>query len=148
WETATLRTALDHGLTPVIHGDVAFDSAQGTAIISTEQLLVYLASLPAIRPTRVILVGESGVYTADPHSDPQARRIPRIDSTNIGAVLQGAGVSHAVDVTGGMRNKLELMWRLVGGHPGLTGQLIGPEPGLLTDALLGTAHGEGTTITR
>jgi len=88
------------------------------------------------------------VYTADPHSDPQAQRIPRIDSTNITTVLQGAGASHAVDVTGGMRNKLELMWRLVEAHPGLVVQLIGPTPELLASALLGTADGEGTTIAR
>jgi isopentenyl phosphate kinase len=148
WETAALQTALDHGLTPIVHGDVAFDTAQGTAIISTEQLLVHLASIPALQPTRIILVGESGVYTADPHADPQARRIPRIDSTNIGAVLQGAGASHGVDVTGGMRGKLELMWRLVEAHPDLVVQLIGPQPGLLAGALLGAAEGEGTTIAR
>jgi isopentenyl phosphate kinase len=148
WETATLQAALDHGLTPIVHGDVAFDSVQGTAIISTEQLLVYLASIPELRPARIILVGEAGVYTADPHSDPRAQRIPRIDSTNIDVVLRGAGASHAVDVTGGMRGKLELMWRLVEAHPGLVVQLIGPQAGLLAGALLGTADGEGTTIAR
>jgi isopentenyl phosphate kinase len=131
---------------PVIHGDVAFDTAQGTAIVSTEQLLEQLARTAALRPDRIVLVGEAGVYTADPRADPHAERIARIDATNIAAVLRGTGGSHGVDVTGGMRSKVELIWRLVTAAPGLSVQLIGPAPGLLTRALLGTATGEGTLI--
>jgi isopentenyl phosphate kinase len=146
WDTTTIGRALGRGLVPVIHGDVAFDDARGTAIISTEQLLLYLADTPDLRPTRIILVGETGVYTADPRVDPLARRIPHIDRTNIAAVLRGAGGSHGADVTGGMRGKVELLWRLVEAQPGQTAQLIGPTPGLLRRALLGQAAGEGTTI--
>ena len=130
-----------------MHGDVAFDTTQGSAIISTEQLLEALASTPALRPDRIILVGEAGVYTADPRANPRAERIPRIDASNIGAVLQGAGASHGTDVTGGMRSKVELMWHMAEARPGLTIQLIGATPGLLTRALLGQATGEGTIIT-
>lgn len=146
WHTASVARALEHGLVPIVHGDVAFDRAQGSAIISTEQLLEALAGDPALRPVRVILVGEAGVYTADPRSHPQAVRIPHISAKNIEAVLASAGGSHGADVTGGMRSKVELMWRLVNAIPGLQVQLIGPEPGLLTRALLGQAAGAGTII--
>ncbi|HWQ16202.1 MAG TPA: isopentenyl phosphate kinase [Roseiflexaceae bacterium] len=146
WDTWALERALEHGLLPVVHGDVAFDTSQGSAIISTEQLLLHLAATPSLRPARIVLVGEAGVFTADPRLDPAAVRIPRIDATNIERVLAGAGGSHGVDVTGGMRGKVELMWQLVRGAPGLRVQLIGPEPGLLARALLGQAEGEGTTI--
>jgi isopentenyl phosphate kinase len=147
WDTITVGRALQQGLLPVVHGDVAFDDTQGTAIISTEQLLLFLAQQTTdLRPTRIILVGESGVYTADPRADPQAQRIPRIDQDNIAMVLQGAGGSHGADVTGGMRAKVELLWRMVEALPGLTAQLIGPAPGLLRRALLGQAEDEGTTI--
>jgi isopentenyl phosphate kinase len=146
WDSRAVARALDHGLAPVIHGDVAFDTLQGSAIVSTEQLLIHLADTPDLRPDRIVLVGESGVYTADPRADPRAERIARIDAGNIAAVLRGAGASHGVDVTGGMRAKVELMWRLVEATPGLAVQLIGPAPGLLTRALLGEADGEGTVI--
>lgn len=146
WHTAAVARALERGLVPVVHGDVAFDTAQGSAIISTEQLLEALARTPALRPGRVVLVGELGVYTADPRADPRAQRIDRIDAGNIEAVLAGAGASHGVDVTGGMRSKVDLMWRLAQAAPGLTVQLIGPAPGLLTRALLGAAAGDGTII--
>jgi isopentenyl phosphate kinase len=146
WRVGNLMRALERGLVPVVHGDVAFDAAQGSSIISTEQLLTYLAGTPELRPDRIVLVGEAGVYTADPRLDPTAERIPRIDGSNIAAVLAGAGGSHGVDVTGGMRSKVELMWRLAQAPPHLTVQLIGTAPGLLTRALLGRAEGEGTTI--
>jgi isopentenyl phosphate kinase len=146
WDTTNLEQALDHALVPVVFGDVAFDTAQGSAIISTEQLLVHLAALPALRPDRIVLVGEAGVFTADPRRDPGAPRIPLIDSQNIDTVLAGAGGSHGADVTGGMRSKVELMWRLVQQIPGLAVQLVGPEPALVTRALLGQAGGEGTLL--
>jgi isopentenyl phosphate kinase len=146
WRVENLARALERRMVPVIHGDVAFDVAQGSAIVSTEQLLVHLAATPELRPGRIILVGEAGVFSADPRADPSAERIPRIDAANIDSVLAGAGGSHGVDVTGGMRSKVELMWRLVQAAPGLTVQLIGTSPGLLTRALLGQAEGEGTAI--
>lgn len=147
WDTTILSSALERRLLPVIHGDVAFDTVQGSAIISTEQLLTHLAHDTTFQLTRIILVGESGVYTADPHLDPHAQRIPHIDSSNITTVLEGAGASHGVDVTGGMRSKIALMWQLVRAIPTLRVHLIGPTPGLLSRAIQGDANGEGTLIT-
>jgi isopentenyl phosphate kinase len=146
WNISALETALARRLVPVVHGDVAFDTSQGSAIISTEQLLTALAATLSLPLNRIVLVGEVGVYTADPRLNPAAERIPSIDASNIERVLAGTGASHGVDVTGGMRSKVELMWSLVQASPGLTVQLIGTTPGLLTRALLGAAAGEGTVI--
>lgn len=146
WDTGAIKRALDHRLVPVVHGDVAFDEVQGSAIISTEQLLAHLATLPALRPARIVLVGESGVYTADPRSHPNAERIAWIDRRNIADVLSGTGGSHGIDVTGGMRSKVEVMWRLVRAIPSLQVYLIGPTPGLLHRALLGDTMVEGTVM--
>ena len=146
WDTAHIAQALALGLVPVIHGDVAFDRAQGTAIISTEALLAYLTEATDLRPARVILVGEDAVYTADPRSAPMAERVPLITAANLAAVLHGAAGSHAVDVTGGMRSKLELMWRLVQSIPTLEVHLIGPAPGNLAAVLAGRPLDSGTLI--
>jgi isopentenyl phosphate kinase len=146
WDVESVQLALARGMLPVVHGDVSFDTAQGAAIISTEQLFRHLALHTALRPARIILVGEAGVFTADPHSDPSAVRIPLITSGSIAPVLSSAGNSHATDVTGGMRSKLELMWSLIEAQPALEVQLIGPQPGLLARALLGQARGEGTLL--
>lgn len=146
WHTEPLSLALDHGLIPVIHGDVAFDALQGSAIISTEALFSYLALQSALTPDRIVLVGEEAVFTADPRIDPGAEAIPLITATNIDAVLHGTGSSHGADVTGGMRSKIELMWRLINALPGLQVRLIGPHPGLLRRALLDEPLDQGTLI--
>ncbi|NJM07130.1 uridylate kinase [Candidatus Gracilibacteria bacterium] len=148
WETATLTHALTQRLVPLVYGDVAFDSAQGSAIISTEQLLAYLCQQPALQPQRIVLVGEAAVYTADPRREPQAAPIAQINVSNIEAVLHGSGGSHGVDVTGGMHNKITLMWSLVQRLPQLEVVLIGPQPGLLTQALSGHVPSFGTIIRR
>ncbi|MBC8077812.1 MAG: uridylate kinase, partial [Chloroflexales bacterium] len=148
WDVETVQLALEHGLLPIIHGDVSFDTGQGAAIISTEQLFRHLALHTPLRPARIILVGEVGVFTADPHRDPSATRIPLITGATIASVLHQTGASHATDVTGGMRSKLELMWSLIEALPELEVQLIGPQEGLLTRALLGQAQGEGTRLVR
>ncbi|MGQ9927743.1 MAG: isopentenyl phosphate kinase [Chloroflexaceae bacterium] len=146
WETAPIAAALERGLVPVVHGDVAFDRLQGSAIISTEALLTHLALATPLRPARIVLVGEAAVCTADPRANPAAERVPLITAANLEAVLHGAGGSHAVDVTGGMRSKLEFMWRLIEAIPALEIRLIGPEPGNLDAVLRGAPLDAGTTI--
>ncbi|MEF3273769.1 MAG: isopentenyl phosphate kinase family protein [Chloroflexus sp.] len=146
WETTPISEALRRRLMPVIHGDVAFDTTQGSAIISTEALLSFLALHTPLRPHRIVLVGESAVFTADPHRDPTAQPIPLITRANIAQVLHGTGGSRAADVTGGMRSKLELMWRLVEAVPNLEVCLIGPIPELVTAALLGQPLTSGTLM--
>ncbi len=142
-----IQDVLKHGLVPLIYGDVALDELQGSAIISTEAIFVYLAHL--LRPQRIILVGEvEGVYSTDPRSDPQARLIPTIDASRVDEAASALGGSHGVDVTGGMRTKVELMAGLVRDLPGLRVCLLsGLKLGLLERALGDPEFSPGTLIT-
>ncbi len=146
WHTATLDLALARGLVPVIYGDVAFDLVQGSAIASTEALFTYLVSCTELVPARIILVGETAVYTADPYLNPHAERVPLITTANIDTVLAGAAGSRAVDVTGGMRSKLQLMWQLIEALPSLQVHLITAERGALQRALLDADADLGTRM--
>lgn len=155
-ETATLQRMLygargdqatsERCLVPVVHGDVVLDEQQQVAICSTEAIFEYLA--PRLRPQRIVLVGEAGVFTADPRRDPAATRIGRIDAGNIEAVLAQTGGSHGTDVTGGMAAKVRHMWQLVEAVPGLVVQLVGTEPIALRQALRGEEVASGTLISR
>ncbi|MCS7260574.1 MAG: isopentenyl phosphate kinase [Anaerolineae bacterium] len=140
-----LERALDAGLTPVVYGDVALDERQGFTIISTEQIFAYLAV--HLRPARIVLAGMvDGVYERDPIRDPSARRIAWITPTEWEAVRTVLGASHAVDVTGGMVSKVQIMIELVQAHPELQVSIVsGAIPGRVRDALLGTL-GAGTRI--
>jgi isopentenyl phosphate kinase len=145
-ETSVLARLLEAGVVPVIYGDVVLDSAQGAAIISTEELFTYL--VPQLQPRQIVLLGEAGVFTADPRRDPGAVRIAQISAANIETVLEQTGASHGTDVTGGMAAKVRHMWQLVQSVAGLEVVLIGVEAAALRAALRGEEIGEGTVIRR
>jgi len=140
-----IERALDAGLTPVVYGDVALDVQQGFTIISTEHIFAYLAG--RLRPARIVLAGMvDGVYERDPVRDPLARRIAWITPAQWETVRTALGVSHAVDVTGGMVSKVQIMVELVQAHPGLQVSIVsGAIAGRVHEALLGRLS-EGTQI--
>ena len=146
-ELAPVLQALEHGLVPLLYGDVALDQSQGGTIISTEQIFAHLAY--HLHPDRLILVGTvDGVYEADPVRDPAALRISSISAANWASVRAHLGGSHGTDVTGGMLAKVEEMIKLARQMPGLEVQLISGEPvDALKTALLKSARvPAGTTI--
>ncbi|MCX6028546.1 MAG: isopentenyl phosphate kinase [Chloroflexi bacterium] len=142
-----IRAALNHGLTPILYGDVALDDGRGGTIISTEEIFRWLA--PRLAPGRVILVGEvAGVLTADPASGAPGELIPTITTAMLPALTQVLGSSRGVDVTGGMVAKVTEMAALLRATPSLAAvQIIsGLEPDLVKRALLDPACAAGTRI--
>lgn len=143
-----IARALDCGLLPVVHGDVALDDVRGCTIISTEEIFAYLAE--HLRPSRILLAATvDGVYTGDPLRDSAARRIPILRaSVGWGSTPPFAlGGSHGVDVTGGMESKVREMAALVQVHPGLVVRILsGERPGDVTRALVEPAADLGTQI--
>jgi isopentenyl phosphate kinase len=132
-------SALDHGLVPLIYGDVSFDRVRGGTIVSTESLFFYLAQRMPVG--RILLLGEvSGVY------DDLGQVIPLITSDMYLRVSGALAGSSGTDVTGGMYSKVSDMIRLAQ----LRGDLIirifdGTQPGLLEQTLLNQAQ-PGTLI--
>jgi len=121
--------ALEAGLVPLIHGDVAFDRIQGGAILSTEALFFFLT--PLLKPDVIILFGDMpGVL------DLQGKVISRITPDTMAEVEPALGGSSGTDVTGGMLTKVRDMVTLVQENPA-TRVLIcsGGEPGLLGSVL-------------
>lgn len=143
-----IRQALERDLVPLVHGDVALDDIRGGTIVSTEEIMVYLAE--EILPRRILLLGEtSGVQWAHtPGGSLDGQVIPTITPANIGTVERSLGTSRGPDVTGGMASKVHQMLRLVQQHTHLSVDILsGLEPGLLTRALLDDASSFGTRIT-
>ncbi|HSR34892.1 MAG TPA: isopentenyl phosphate kinase [Anaerolineae bacterium] len=135
-ETFTVEQALGRGLVPLLYGDVALDDVLGGTIISTEQVFAYLAR--QLRPARLILAGVAdGVFEGDPLRDPSSRHIPEISSANWHGVRALLGASHGIDVTGGMRAKVDEMVNLARDVPGLEVIILsGERVGALKTALL------------
>ncbi|MHB0859470.1 MAG: isopentenyl phosphate kinase [Anaerolineae bacterium] len=146
--TEPVEVLLSHGLVPTVYGDVALDVAQGCTIVSTEQILVFLAR--RLRPQRIILVGEvAGVYSGDPKRTSIVRLIPEIHAGNFAEVERLTTASFGVDVTGGMLTKVRDLFALVMEQPETTVRIItGQRNGLIERALTDPELAEGTLLRR
>lgn len=129
-------SALRAGLVPVVLGDVAFDRARGSTIVSTEQVMAYLAAV--LHPERVLLAGnEAGVYAEYPKRDALLEVLTPAD-------LEGIAVSGSdqVDVTGGMRDKVRWSIELARTDRAPDVRIFtGAVPGNVRRALMGEAIG-------
>jgi isopentenyl phosphate kinase len=138
WDLQPMQAALATGLIPLVNGDVIFDSHRGGTILSTEEIFAYLAL--KLIPQRILLAGiETGVWRDYPACTQLLESITPFAYNSGDAGLSG---SAAVDVTGGMRQKVEIMLNLVTQAPGLQSLIFsGAEPGLVYQALLGDLPG-------
>ena len=138
--TQPIESALNAGIVPVVFGDVAFDSAQGGTIISTEEVMDYLAIRLPVR--WLLLAGETaGVL------DSEGRVIPLISRASLPAVLPALGASRGTDVTGGMAAKVLAMIALVESVQGLSVRIFsGLEDDLLVRLLRRPDTSTGTLL--
>ncbi len=126
-----IKRALDAGLLPVVHGDVAFDLTRGGTIVSTEKVFAYMAS--HLRPDRILLAGLApGVYKNFPESEEIFATVTEDDLSRINFKK-----AEAPDVTGGMWSKVQEALGLAREYPGLEVRIFsGVEPGAVANALL------------
>jgi len=138
-ETPPIHNALEHGLIPLVMGDVAFDTQRGGVIVSTEEVFAYLAD--CFTAGDVLLAGETeGVYRNFSAGD--LRVVPRITPQLWDEIRQGVGGSAGMDVTGGMAGKVSDMLALAQRHPTLRARIFsGLAEGHVRRALLGEAIG-------
>jgi isopentenyl phosphate kinase len=113
FSTEGIRTAIESGLTVIIHGDVCFDETLGASIISGDTIVVQLAK--DIQAENVFVGTDvDGVMTENPLDNPDAKLISVIDIHNKGRVVTNTGPSGSVDVTGGMTRKITDLFELAG----------------------------------
>ena len=136
WNPANIISALNYGFVPVVFGDLFIDSVKGVHAASTEQVFEYLAT--KIRPNVVIAAGDiDGVFDSDPKINKDAKLIEHIDSSNIRQALKGTGGSLKIDVTGGMRTKLMLLYKIAKKYGAKCMIINATVPGRLQKALIG-----------
>lgn len=138
--TAPIRAALDAGLIPLVHGDIAFDVLIGGTIVSTEDVFFYLAQ--ELFPDKLLLAGKyPGVL------DNEGRLIQHITQKKYKQIQPQIGASETFDVTGGMSSKVISMLRLCQELPELIVRIFsGEKPGSITESLASDKEIEGTRI--
>ncbi|HOI12926.1 MAG TPA: isopentenyl phosphate kinase [Methanoculleus sp.] len=133
FETRHIAEMTEHGIVPVLHGDVVMDCLRGSCIVSGDQLVARLATALASR--RVGLATDvRGVLQ-------NSRVIPRIDRSTIRSL--DVGGSGNTDVTGGMQGKIAELLALA--DAGIDSHIF--HVSKIGRFLDGTGHG-GTVIGR
>ncbi len=134
--TEPIQRALEAGLVPLVHGDVAFDRVRGATILSTEKVLARLAAV--LRPERILLAGsEEGVYRDYPG---RTELVPELTQAMLPEIhLESA---EATDVTGGMEHKVQEAFKLAHADGQAEVRIFsGAHSGSVQAALLGYALG-------
>jgi len=135
-----IEAALNAGLVPTVYGDVAFDKVRGGTIISTEEIMSYVAS--TIVPSRLLLAGET-----DGVLDEHGSSLKEISAHNFPDISGSLGASRGIDVTGGMASKVQGMLDLVSRIEGLSVRVFsGLQAGNVRAALLDSGQQPGTLI--
>lgn len=146
-----LKRLLNYDMIPVPYGDVGFDLKSGCSILSTEEILNYIAKIfvktAKFRPKKILMCGVvDGVFTGDPEKDPDAKIVPEITTRNIKQVVCHLAGSSGIDVTGGMVLKVKKLLQIA--KLGVESEIINAaKPDVLKRALLGE-EGLGTIIRR
>lgn len=132
-----MTEVMERGFIPLVHGDVVVDSKQGISIASTEEVLRFISTKMPVKKV-VLATDVDGIYDKDPNKYPEARLIENVTSSNIDDVISGASVAHKVDVTGGMKTKMAILYGMVKAGNGTTGHIGNAQkPGVLKSILLG-----------
>ena len=101
-----VKQAIDKGLIPIVYGDCILDQYSYYRVISTEELFAVLTM--ELRPRRIVYLERvSGIYTKDPMKYSDAELIPLINKENYKEILDLLEESYGIDVTGGMKTKIE-----------------------------------------
>jgi len=137
-----IQAALKADLVPLVYGDVAFDSAWGGTITSTEELFAYLAR--EMSPARILLVGDApGVFG----QASSTRVVPVVTPATFASISPALDGARATDVTGGMATKVTQMLSLVERSPRLVVHILsGRTPGLVQRTLVSPDVSTGTRL--
>ncbi|MDO8647407.1 MAG: isopentenyl phosphate kinase [Candidatus Diapherotrites archaeon] len=89
----------------IMYGDMVVDLKIGGSVVSGDAIISYLAH--RLKASKILLGTDvAGVFEADPKKFPNAKRIEIIDKKNFNQIIKNVTGSNAIDVTGGMKEKL------------------------------------------
>jgi isopentenyl phosphate kinase len=144
-DTYVLRAMLEHGLVPLVQGDVALDTVRGATIVSTEDVFIYLVR--EFQPAYILLAGEvAGVYEDGALA---GAIIPVITPDTVTQYAAALGGSHGTDVTGGMSGKVAQMLAVVRQHPAIEARIFsGAVRGNVQRLLIDPGADIGTAVRR
>ena len=99
-----IRRALELGLLPLVHGDLAFDTRLGIGVLSADILASFLGV--QFEAARVLFGCDvDGVYSQDPKKSRRAVLIELVTEASYKRIMRSFGRTTGNDATGGMLRK-------------------------------------------
>ncbi len=99
-----IRKSLKLGLTPLVHGDLAFDETRGWGVLSADKLATLFGT--RLRVDRVLFGCDvDGVYSRNPKMSNEAELMTEITSSNGSSLIRNLGREPSDDASGGMLGK-------------------------------------------
>ncbi|KKQ26309.1 MAG: Aspartate/glutamate/uridylate kinase [Candidatus Woesebacteria bacterium GW2011_GWA1_37_8] len=109
--TKNISEGLNRGLLPFLWGDTVIDSDYKFSILSGDQITPYI--MEGLKINELYFgTNVNGIYDNDPNKNTNAVHIPDINDSNYKSVLKLVSHSGDLDVTGGMRGKLEEIFKI------------------------------------
>ncbi|UCE04850.1 MAG: hypothetical protein JSW07_14660 [bacterium] len=131
-DTKNIRFLLENNQIPLIHGDIVLDEKHGFTIASTEDQIQKLSEYIFFH--RIVLISDvSGVLNTE------GKVIPIVDHRNYAQIINQLGGSAGLDVTGGMRTKVEQVYQLIQKNPTTQAYIISgdSDPGVILGTIIG-----------
>ncbi len=101
-----LLFAMNENIVPIMHGDMVLDTKLKGSVVSGDTIIPYLAK--KLKASKVLLGSDvAGIFSADPKKNQKAIQIPAIGKKNFKQIMKSVGEASTVDVTRGMKGKLE-----------------------------------------
>ncbi len=101
FDISAIKEMIKRNLIPVIHGDITVDNKNGYKIISGDDIVPYLAN--ELKADLILYATDVDGVLID------NKPIKKIDEKNINEILRYLSGSNSIDVTGGMRYKIEMI---------------------------------------
>ncbi len=116
FNTKPYEKALKENIIPITTGIMVKDSSWGCSVMSGDTAIS--ETCKKMKPKKVLIGTDvGGIFDSDPKKNSNAKLIELITKKNLEKVLQNCEGSSAVDVTGGMKGKLEKLSKMIGNTP-------------------------------
>ncbi len=122
-----VRKSLGLGVTPLMHGDMAFDEVKGWGVLSADRLATLLGS--RLEVNRVLFGCDvDGVYSRNPKTSEEAELLTEVTHSNSSALIRTLRREPSGDASGGMLGKATEALKIArGGRESIIFNLKKPE---------------------
>ncbi|MBN2126948.1 MAG: isopentenyl phosphate kinase family protein [Candidatus Diapherotrites archaeon] len=106
FDLTKIKKLLELNCVPVLFGDMVLDKSLKASVVSGDAIVPFLAK--KLNAEKVLLGTDvNGLFTNDPKKNKKAKHISELNNSNYNEIIKGIKKASTVDVTGGMKGKID-----------------------------------------